>query len=80
MIRQKLADGRLPLDNIPRVWGGPGHGELCDACDGIITKDALVIEGMSLAEHRQLLRLHVDCFYVWEQERSMEPAAPPPQR
>jgi hypothetical protein len=39
LIRAKLADGRLPVDSIPRVWGGPGSGETCDACEGSITKD-----------------------------------------
>lgn len=80
LIRQKLADGRLPLNNIPRVWGGPGHGELCDACDEVIAKDALVIEGMSFAEGRSPLRLHIECFYLWQQERGMMPAGPTPQR
>ena len=47
LIRQKLADGRLPINSIPRVWGGPGNGETCDACEGIITKDEFVIEGIS---------------------------------
>jgi hypothetical protein len=31
LIRSKLTDGRLPLNSIPRVWGGPGNGETCDA-------------------------------------------------
>ena len=30
LIREKLADGRLPLTALPRVWGSPGHGETCD--------------------------------------------------
>ena len=39
LIQEKLADGRLPRAPIPRVWGGPGHGETlrrlrgdCDPC------------------------------------------------
>jgi hypothetical protein len=28
LILSKLADGRLPLNSIPRVWGGPGNGEV----------------------------------------------------
>ena len=78
LIRQKVASGRLPRNNIPRVWGGPGHGELCDACDGVLSKDALVIEGMPLAERPQPLRLHVECFYLWQQERDTGPAGPTP--
>ena len=28
IIRAKLADGRLPHDSIPRVWGGAGNNDL----------------------------------------------------
>jgi hypothetical protein len=38
MIQEKLADGRLPHDHIPRVWGGPGNGETCDGCGEIVAK------------------------------------------
>ena len=27
IIRQKLKNGTLPNNSIPRVWGGPGNGE-----------------------------------------------------
>ena len=27
LIRHKLATGALPMNSIPRVWGGPGNGE-----------------------------------------------------
>jgi hypothetical protein len=50
IIRQKLRDGTLPYNSIPRVWGGPGLGKLCDACGGIITKDEWVIDGIALTE------------------------------
>ena len=69
MIRQKLADGRLPRNSIPRVWGGPGNGEMCDACEAVITKDEWVMEGISLAGGRKALQLHVECFHLWEKER-----------
>jgi hypothetical protein len=69
IIRQKLRDGTLPYNSISRVWGGPGNGEACDACDGIVTKDEWVIEGISLAEGRKPLQLHVECFHLWEIER-----------
>ena len=56
LIRQKLQTGALPWNSIPRVWGGPGNGEACDACEAVITKDELVIEGISLAEGRKPLQ------------------------
>jgi hypothetical protein len=81
VIRQKLANGTLPLNSIPRVWGGPGNGEMCDACEGIVTKDEMLIEGISLAGGRNPLQLHVECFHLWERERhavvaKTEPAIP----
>ena len=61
LIRHKLANGTLPMNSIPRVWGGPGNGESCDACETIIPKDEWVIEGISLAQGRKPLQLHVEC-------------------
>jgi hypothetical protein len=76
MIHQKLVDGRLPLNSIPRVWGGPGKDEPCDACDGNITNEEFMIEGISLAEGRKPLQLHVECFYLWERERHIVAKSP----
>ena len=69
LIRQKLQDGRLPYDHIPRVWGGPGALEMCDGCDFSIDEDQLVIEGISLTGGRKPLQLHVKCFGIWDEER-----------
>src|SRR6185295_13953029 len=33
LIRIKLSDGRLSDVDIPRISGGAGNGERCDACD-----------------------------------------------
>lgn len=68
LIRQKLADGRLPHDSIPRVWGGPSRGEICHACEDVIAQPALVMEGIAL-NAKAPLQLHVQCFYVWDVER-----------
>jgi len=78
LIRGKLDQGLLPYDSIPRVWGAPGAGETCDACELIIELPELVIEGISLADghrpfevhdRRRPLQLHVRCFYLWDLER-----------
>jgi hypothetical protein len=75
LILIKLADGRLPLNSIPRVWGGPGNGETCNACEGTITQHEFVMEGISLAGSKAPLQLHVGCFWIWEQERRPQLAA-----
>jgi hypothetical protein len=74
LIRSKLADGRLPLNSIPRIWGGSGNGESCDACEIIVTKDEFVMERISLADGRRPPQLHARCFWLWESERRDQPA------
>ena len=31
LIQGKRVEGRLPNNHIPRIWGGPGNGEICAA-------------------------------------------------
>jgi hypothetical protein len=69
LIRAKLADGRLPQDSIPRVWGGHGNGETCVACEKVITKANFVIEGVR--EGLRAIQFHVQCFYTWDTERDV---------
>lgn len=69
MIRDKLADGRLPHDHIPELWGGPGNGETCDGCGQAVTKTQMVMEGLS-TEHGGV-HFHVTCFHVWDVERQV---------
>ena len=69
LIRDKLRDGRLPVDSIPRIWGGAGAGEACDACGDLVTKDVLIMEGVSASRTGQSVQFHVRCFYMWDQER-----------
>jgi hypothetical protein len=75
LIRAKLADGGLPINSIPRVWGGPGNGETCDACEKIITKDEFVMEGIGVEGSRQPIQLHVACFRLWDEERRQSSGA-----
>ena len=69
LIRQKLGDGRLPNNSIPRVWGGAGAGESCDACEEIITKVQFIMEGVSTSEGAPAIQMHVGCFKIWDEER-----------
>lgn len=77
LIQAKLADGRLPRDHIPQMWGGPGNGETCDGCGEIVTKTQMVLEGLSAKECG--VQFHVACFQVWDMERRVpgyEPSGP----
>jgi hypothetical protein len=75
LVRAKLADGRLPINSIPRVWGGPANGEACDGCDKVVTKDEFIMEGIGAKGSRQPIQLHVACFRFWDEERRRLPAA-----
>ena len=68
LIRTKFANGRLPLNSIPRVRTGPGNGESCVVCEEIVPKDEFVVEGTP-ANGKGPIQLHVRCFWMWETER-----------
>ena len=69
LIRQKLADGRLPRNSLPRLWGWPADGEACDGCDEVIPKGHFVMEVMSTdVDVPRVLKFHVGCLQVWVRE------------
>jgi hypothetical protein len=69
LIRQKLRDGSLPLNGIPRFWVGPSNGEECSACNRLIV-GPFVVEGIAATDgHRMPIQMHVDCFALWDEER-----------
>jgi hypothetical protein len=69
LIQEKLLTGHLPHDRIPRMWGGPGSGETCDACGESVTKDQMVMENLDAVGCG--VQFHVACFYVWNVERQL---------
>ena len=70
LIRDKLNDGRLPYDSMPRFWGGAGADERCDACDEAISKEELVMEGIaSTPSNKKPIQFHVVCFQLWDAAR-----------
>jgi hypothetical protein len=68
IIKGKLADGKLPYNSIPRVWGGPGNGEPCDACERTITTSEFIMEGIA-SQGGGGIQFHVQCFYLWDELR-----------
>ena len=81
LIRDKLADGRLPHDHIPRMWGGPGNGETCDGCGEIVTKTQMLMEGLSKRSGGEGsgVQFHITCFHLWDVERQVvghDPSGP----
>jgi hypothetical protein len=69
LIRAKLRSGRLPSNNMPRIWAGPSNGEECDACNLPIT-DPFVVEGIAGTDgSKRAVQMHVGCFALWDEER-----------
>jgi hypothetical protein len=70
LIRGKLQNRRLPHEGVKRIWSSPSDGETCDACDTVLAKDQMLMEGLTLDLGRShMLQLHVRCFQMWEHER-----------
>lgn len=80
LIQEKLADGRLPSERLPRMWGGLGAGETCDACGETVTRAQMGME-IPHAAGGDGLQLHIACFLLWEVERQcVSRAAQPSSR
>jgi hypothetical protein len=71
LIREKLDDGRLPHDNIPRMLGGTGNGETCDGCGETVTNMQMLMEGLSTDSGAKdsCVHFHITCFHLWDVER-----------
>ena len=69
LIREKLADGRLPHDHFPRIRSGPGNGESCDGCEVTVTRVQMMMESLDARGCR--VQFHVGCYYVWVVERQV---------
>ena len=69
LVNEKLADGRLPLNSIPRAWGGPGNGGDLRCVRDDFTRLEFIMEGISRAPGKKPLQMHVGCLHLWDDER-----------
>ena len=69
LIQRKIRDRRLPHDGITRIWSSPSAGETCEACDAVLAKDQVLMEGITLDLGRRPFQFHVRCFQIWDHER-----------
>jgi hypothetical protein len=42
---------------------------MCDACDAVLARDELLMEGLTLDLGRWPFKFHVRCFQNWDHER-----------
>ena len=68
LIRGALASGALTRKGVQRASGGPGKGQRCIACHGIIAQTQFAMEGID--DHGTALQFHVECFSLWNIERT----------
>lgn len=70
VIRHRLEDGGLPHIHTIELWRERGFGQVCDGCGLAITSS----EWMRLicADDWRLIRLHENCFVLWEIERGID--------
>ena len=68
IIGQKLNTGRLPQTSVPRIYGAPGVGGVCDACDKSLAPTQLVMS-VPWPSRRTFAHLHADCFMAWNEVR-----------
>ena len=76
LVRLKLADRRLPHENIPpTISGEPGDGSICGACDEVVPASELMMmvttsaPRSSTADDARPIPMHADCFELWNLER-----------
>ena len=72
-IRAKIVDGFLPKEFLPRVFGGPGTGKLCDACETTISEGEIEFEAD--LPKGGIVRFHLQCFTLWQKEREADEKA-----
>ena len=66
IIRRKLRSGRLPRVWPLRLSADPGAGGMCDACDRPLLPAQMM---MTLRGRDLVVRLHADCFLLWDDIR-----------
>jgi hypothetical protein len=72
LARQAVHEGRMPVRQPDRMWGGPGSGEPCSICGAVMTPQDIGLEvqfradesGISTFTHH----LHARCLAAWEEE------------
>jgi hypothetical protein len=53
-----------------KVFGAPGAGGRCAACNLDLLKNQLVMD-VPLTDDGPPLQLHGDCFMIWDAQRTM---------
>ena len=72
LIRLRLQDGRLPHQRAVELAFGPGSEQVCDGCGAVITAHQTMTLRLDAGDWSEI-RLHDECFQIWEDERLKNP-------
>ena len=64
VIQQRVELDQLPAMSAPRIYGAPGIGGYCDACDQELLATQLVMS-VPWPRRKTFAHLHADCFMLW---------------
>ena len=68
LIRLRIRDGRLPRIHVFELWRGRSAGpKACDGCGVPIRTNEQA--SLICADDWRIVRLHEDCFQIWDLER-----------
>jgi hypothetical protein len=67
LVRDKIADGRLPRNPAGAVSAKNGADEKCDACSTPVSHEEVLYK--LAQEGFKQIRFHATCFAVWRDER-----------
>ena len=70
LIRHRIREGILPRDHLIELGHGKGTGHACGACGEAILSDQRMTVRLS-ADDWGTIRLHDECFRIWDAERRM---------
>jgi hypothetical protein len=77
LIQRRLWDGRLPHEGSAELSLGPGTGDRCDGCGFTISRNQLMTVRIDAKDWREM-RLHQECFEIWDEERVKDAEPRPP--
>jgi hypothetical protein len=67
LVRDRIADGRLPRNRGGAISATNGADERCDACSTPVSPEEVLFK-IAHEGFRQI-RVHATCFSVWRDER-----------
>jgi hypothetical protein len=73
LIRHRIERGYLPRQHTTELWqGGASFGHACDGCGATIATNEPMF--LLCGENWSLIRFHLACYQIWNDEKTDEVA------